>query len=70
MSPRHKPTYSSKALSSARPTNNWTAKARSRRPRRLRRGQSAPIVVRRLDRGEPEPNAPAQAPESNEAAFW
>jgi single-stranded DNA-binding protein len=28
-------------------------------------------VVRRLDRGEPEPNAPApaQAPESNEAAF-
>ncbi len=26
-------------------------------------------VVRRLDRGEPEPNAPAQAPESNEASL-
>ena len=36
-------TYSSKALSSARPTNNRTAKARSRRPRRLRRGPSAPM---------------------------
>jgi hypothetical protein len=36
-------TYSSKAHSSARPTNNRTAKARSRRPRRLRRGQSAPM---------------------------
>jgi hypothetical protein len=36
-------TYPSKALSSARPTNNRTAKARSRRPRRLRRGPSAPM---------------------------
>src|SRR5260370_2125698 len=36
-------TYSSKALSSDRPTNNRTAKARSRRPPRLRRGQSAPM---------------------------
>jgi single-strand DNA-binding protein len=26
-------------------------------------------VVRRLDRGEPEPNAPAQVPESNEASL-
>src|SRR5258708_1662565 len=40
---RRAPTYSSKALSSARPTNNRTAKARRRRPRRLRRGPSAPM---------------------------
>ena len=36
-------TYSSKVLSSARPTNNPTTKARSRRPRTLRRGQFAPM---------------------------
>jgi hypothetical protein len=59
-------TCSSKALSLARPTNNRTAKARSRRPRRLRRGPSALMscVRFRCLRGSPRAQTAAKTGDS------
>src|SRR6266481_5743801 len=52
------------------PINNRTAKARSRRPRRLPRGPSAPMsCAGSIAVNRSRTPAPAQAPESNEAAF-